>query len=105
MRRAAPFAAIVFLLLTVACGTGARKNDEDVQALRAAMPSIAAYWADHNAYTGMTLSKLRQIDYGLPEIRIVDAKKRAYCIEINVKGSSAFKRGPAEEIESGTCPR
>jgi len=71
--------------------------------LRASLPAIEAYYQDHNSYSGMTLSKLRQIDYGLPEIKIVSAKKRTYCVEIDVKGSSAFKNGPSSEIMLGSC--
>lgn len=73
--------------------------------IRASIPAIEAYDQDHNGYSGMTLSKLHQIDYGLPEIKIVSAKKRSYCIEINVKGASAFTQGPMGKIETGTCPR
>lgn len=115
MRRAVPLAAIVLVLLAVACGTKASKNENapdeanvraSVANLRASIPAIEAYWQDHNGtYSGMTLSKLRQIDYGLPEIKIISAKKRTYCIEIDVKGASAFTRGPMGKIETGTCPR
>ena len=73
--------------------------------IRVSIPAIEAYYQDHNGYSGMTLSKLRQIDYGLPKIKIVSAKKRTYCIEIDVKGASAFTRGPMGKIETGTCPR
>lgn len=73
--------------------------------IRASIPAIEAYCQDNGTYSGMTVPKLRQIDYGLPEIKIVSATKRAYCIEIDVKGSSAFTQGPLGSVESGTCPR
>ena len=86
--------------------TSSSESLDAPSSMRAAIPAIEAYWQDHNGtYSGMTLSKLRQIDYGLPEIKIISAKKRTYCIEIDVKGASAFTRGPMGKIETGTCPR
>ncbi|MGA9762525.1 MAG: hypothetical protein WBQ14_08890 [Gaiellaceae bacterium] len=74
-------------------------------ALRSSIPAIEAYWQDHNAYTGMTASKLREtIDAGLPEIKIVSAKKNTYCIEIAVGGASSFVRGPMGAVMQGHCP-
>lgn len=74
-------------------------------ALRASIPAIEAYWQDHNAYTGMTASKIREtIDAELPDIKIVSAKKKTYCIEIAVNGVSSFTQGPMGNIERGHCP-
>ena len=74
-------------------------------ALRASIPAIEAYWQDHNAYTGITASKLREtIDAGLPDIKIVSAKKKTYCIEIAVDGVSSFTQGPMGEFKQGHCP-
>ena len=33
--------------------------------VRAAIPAVEAYYADHNSYTGMTLAELRLIDQGV----------------------------------------
>ena len=63
-------------------------------AIHVSIPAIEAYYQDNGTYSGMTVPKLRQIDYGLPQIKIVSAKKLSYCIEIEIKGSSAFTRGP-----------
>jgi hypothetical protein len=74
-------------------------------ALRASIPAIEAYWQDHTSYAGMTVSNLREkIDAGLPDIKIVSAKKKTYCIEIAVDGVSSFTQGPMGEIKQGHCP-
>jgi hypothetical protein len=76
-----------------------------VSALRASIPAIEAYWQDHTSYAGMTVSGLREkIDAGLPDIKIVSAKKRTYCIEIAVNSVSSFAQGPMGEIKQGHCP-
>jgi hypothetical protein len=75
------------------------------QSLRASIPAIEAYYQDHNAYSGMTPAKLREeYDSGLPNIEIVQAVQKAYCIEIDVDGERAFTAGPVGEIRPGTCP-
>ena len=75
------------------------------QSLRASIPAIEAYHQDHNAYSGMTPAKLRkEYDSGLPNIEIVQAVQKAYCIEIEVDGERAFTAGPGGEIRPGTCP-
>jgi Tfp pilus assembly protein PilE len=75
-----------------------------LSSLRASIPAIEAYWQDYGTYSGMTRSKLRQIDYGLPDIKIVSAKEKTYCIEITKDGERAFVRGPGGVIRNGTCP-
>jgi hypothetical protein len=125
MRRAAPLAAIVLLLLAVACGTEARKHEnaqtmtENAQVkranaqaaakLRAALPAMMAYFQDHNSFAGMTPSKLREtIDAEFPAIRIVSATKKTYCIEVTVNGASALNKGPSNtpwrDNKRGHCP-
>ncbi|MGD0166134.1 MAG: hypothetical protein ABSC51_02435 [Gaiellaceae bacterium] len=105
MRYAAILAAITLPLLVGACKE-TRKN-EDAQAVdivRAAVPSVEAYYQDHNGYTGATLAKLRNIyDRGIANISIVRASKQTYCIEATAADSHAFKNGPAAEIMLGSC--
>jgi hypothetical protein len=72
--------------------------------VRAAIPAIEAWNADHGTYAGMTLSKLRrQYDAGLPQIRIVRAAKTTYCVESTLDGVTVSKDGPAAEIARGSC--
>jgi hypothetical protein len=72
--------------------------------VRAAVPAMEAYNADHNTYAGATVKKLRRYDYGIRGIKIVRATKRTYCIQSTVGPWSAFKNGPPAPIRTGTCP-
>jgi hypothetical protein len=80
------------------------ESSDALSLLRASIPAIEAYYQDnYGSYSGMTLSKLRQLDAGLPELRLVDVKKQTYCAEIEADGTSAFTRGPNGEIMLGSC--
>src|SRR5919201_1564254 len=63
--------------------------------VRAAIPAIEAWYADHGTYAGITLEALRQqYDYGIPtELKIARAWKHAYCIESTVAGETYSFRG------------
>jgi hypothetical protein len=73
--------------------------------LRMAIPAIEAWYADHGRYAGMTLEKLRaQYDYGIPlEVEVVEARKKAYCIESSVGGETWSYHGPANGFRGGGC--
>jgi hypothetical protein len=74
------------------------------QRLRAAVPAIEAYAADHGGYAGMTIEALLRWDAGLSDIRIVWATRDQYCIESG-SGSELYHRlGPAEGAAPGPCP-
>ena len=73
--------------------------------VRAAVPAMEAYNADHGSYAGATAKKLRHYDYGIRGIKIVRATSRTYCIESTVGPWSGFKNGPAAPVRAGTCPR
>jgi hypothetical protein len=72
--------------------------------VRAAVPAMEAYNADHNTYAGATVKKLRRYDYGIRGIKVVRATKRTYCIQSTVGPWSGFKNGPPAPIRAGTCP-
>ena len=123
MRRATPLAAIVLLLLAVACGAKTQKHEDTrahentlvrkqarareqaavVANIRASVPAIEAYWSDNNTYSGMSRAKLRDIDPGIADLSIASARWRTYCIEAIAGESRAFKNGPAAEIMLGSC--
>jgi hypothetical protein len=73
--------------------------------VRAAIPAIEAYYADHGTYRRATLRALQGYDAGVANVRIISATRGSYCIESAVGGATYHKQGPAAEIASGSCPR
>jgi hypothetical protein len=73
--------------------------------VRAAIPAIEAYYADHGMYRRATLRALREYDAGVARVRIISATRGSYCIESTVGGATYHKQGPAAAIVSGSCPR
>jgi hypothetical protein len=71
--------------------------------VRGAIPAIEAYYADNNTYAGATLEALQQYDYGVADIRIVQADDVTYCLESTVGAETYSKAGPAAEIVAGAC--
>jgi hypothetical protein len=74
------------------------------QRLRAAVPAIEAYAADHGGYGGMTLAALRKYDAGIVDITIVRASRETYCIESGTGPGMFHRNGPAEAAAPGACP-
>lgn len=73
--------------------------------VRAAVPAMEAYYADHDQYTGVTLKKLQtQYDAGVRNIAIVSANASTYCIENTAPAAFTYHRsGPAGDILPGAC--
>ena len=83
-----------------------RANNAAAQAnVRAAIPGIEAYSADHNAYTGATSAVLQaSYDAGIKHIIVQHASATGYCVQSTV-GASIFKKaGPSADIVAGACP-
>jgi type IV pilus assembly protein PilA len=83
-----------------------RANNAAAQAnVRAAIPGIEAYNADHGGYTGATSAVLQaSYDAGIKHIIVKTATATTYCIQSTV-GSSVYKKaGPSADITSGACP-
>jgi type IV pilus assembly protein PilA len=78
--------------------------------LRAAIPSVEAYFSDTGAYDGMTAAKLKasydqSIDPSI--INVKTAVGTTYCVEAtspNDTSKKAFKNGPDAQIAKGACP-
>jgi type IV pilus assembly protein PilA len=74
--------------------------------VRAAVPGMEAYNADHSTgYTGVTLTKLQQsYDAGIKNIKISVANSTTYCI-VNTSPGTVFyhKSGPGADIKAGSC--
>ena len=83
-----------------------RANNTAAQAnVRAAIPGIEAYNADHGSYAGATSAVLQaSYDAGIKHIIVKTATATTYCIQSTV-GTSVYKKaGPAADITSGACP-
>jgi hypothetical protein len=74
------------------------------QRLRAAVPAIEGYAADHGGYAGMTMAELRKYAPGLADINIVRASRETYCIESGTGSEMFHKNGPGESSAPGACP-
>ncbi|MGH3022586.1 MAG: prepilin-type N-terminal cleavage/methylation domain-containing protein [Gaiellaceae bacterium] len=102
---------IIGILLAIAIPSylsfRARAEKSAAQAnVRAAIPGVEAYYADHTAsgYLGLTLTKLTaSYDAGIKGITVERATAASYCIE-SVVGQATFKKGgPAADITTGAC--
>jgi prepilin-type N-terminal cleavage/methylation domain-containing protein len=73
--------------------------------VRAATPAVAAFFADHGTYTGMTLVALQEIDQSVElEGNPSGLGDATYCIQSTVNGWEARKLNPAGPVELGACP-
>lgn len=73
--------------------------------IRAAIPAIEAWNADHGSYEGMTIAKLRvQYDYGIPTaLKLSQISKTSYCLESTATNMTYSFRGPAGPVTPGPC--
>ena len=81
--------------------------DEQAQTnVRAAIPAIEAWNADHGTYKGMTVAALNS-DYDRTigdSVRLVGPLTNdTYCVESSVGNATWHKGGPAGLVESGFC--
>jgi type IV pilus assembly protein PilA len=87
-----------------------RANNSAAKAnVRAAVPGIEAYNADHaTGYTGVTLTKLQQsYDAGIKNVSIFNATSTTYCLKSQVGTKVWYKGGPGGDItgtKPGVCP-
>jgi type IV pilus assembly protein PilA len=83
-----------------------RANNSAAQAnVRAALPGVEAYYADHaSGYVGLTSAVLKaSYDAGIKGVQVVRATSSSYCINGYSGTSTYHKGGPAEDIKSGAC--
>jgi hypothetical protein len=81
--------------------------DQEAQdEVRAAIPAIEAWYADHGTYKGMTVAVLHdKYDASIANsIRLVGPlTKETYCVESLVENAAWHKDGPAGIVDSGYC--
>ena len=92
---------IIGILLAIAVpsylGFKDRANNRAAQSdVRAAVPSMEAYYSDHGKYTGVTPSLIRSsIDSGLSRAVLVNSTANGtYCINATVGGKTWSLKGP-----------
>lgn len=101
---------IIGILLAIAVpsylGFKDRANASAAKAnVRAAIPSIEAFFADHNTYSGMgsaTTTTLVKYDSGV-KVTVVSAGASTYCVSSQVGNKTFYKNGPAADITSFPC--
>jgi len=72
--------------------------------VRAAIPGVEAYYADHNTYSALTSAVLKaSYDQGIKNVNVVRATATSYCIQSTVGQNTYKKGGPAADITSGAC--
>jgi hypothetical protein len=72
-------------------------------AVRAAVPALEAWNADHGFYTDADLETLQtNYDAGLSGFHVVWATATSYCVE-STAAPKYHKEGPAGEILPGSC--
>jgi type IV pilus assembly protein PilA len=83
-----------------------RANNAAAQAnVRAAVPGMEAFNADHGTYAAATSAVLQaSYDAGIKNIRVKTATATTYCIDSTVGASVYKKAGPGASITAGACP-
>ena len=72
--------------------------------VRAAIPGIEAFNADHGTYVGATSAALQaSYDAGIKHILIKSQTATGYCVQSTVGTAVYNKNGPSADIVSGAC--
>ena len=73
--------------------------------VRAAIPGIEAFNADHGTYVGATSAALQaSYDAGIKHILVKSQTATGYCVQSTVGVAVYNKAGPSADIVSGACP-
>jgi prepilin-type N-terminal cleavage/methylation domain-containing protein len=113
---------ILGILLSVSAGAFIRMRDRGETSaaelnVRAALSAAELYYAHHDTYDGMTLSKLESLDAGirLSGEPVISSDGKKYCLESTHNGHPPTVSvepghnihsvtGPGGEIVAGPCP-
>jgi type IV pilus assembly protein PilA len=100
---------IIGILLAIAIpsylGFRGRAEKAAAQAdVRAAIPGVEAFYADHNTYSNLTSAVLKaSYDQGIKNVNVIRKTAVSYCIQSTVGQNTYKKGGPAADITSGAC--
>jgi type IV pilus assembly protein PilA len=99
---------IIGILLAIAVpsylGFKDRANETAAQAdIRAAVPSVEAYYADKGNYTGIDVATLKaSYDAGIKLATASSSAPDTYCLIQTVGGKTYYKAGPDADIQNTT---
>ena len=72
--------------------------------VRASIPGVEAYYADHNTYVGLTSAALKaSYDAGIKNVQVVRATAASYCVQSTVGQATYKKGGPSADITVTAC--
>src|SRR5690242_6011921 len=86
---------IIAILMAIAVpsylGFKDRANQRAASAdVREAVPSVEAFYSDHQTYTGVTVASLKQIDSGLASVvKVAAISGGGYCLDAAVGGKNS----------------
>jgi hypothetical protein len=69
----------------------------------AAIPALAAWFADNGTYAGVTGAALQQYAPGVTAVDVPYATANEYCVESVFGTVAAHLRGPGGSVEAGRC--
>ena len=106
---------IIGILLAIAVPSylGFKQRAENRAAgsnVRAALPAVEAFYADHNTYTGMTTAELKSIDQAvnLNAAPTITGAGASYCIQSDADGAGSGTNAPHSFTRTGrqhhACP-
>jgi type IV pilus assembly protein PilA len=98
---------IIAILMAIAVpsylGFKDRANQRAASAdVREAVPSVEAFYSDHQTYTGVTVASLKQIDSGLASVvKVGVIAAGGYCLDATVGGKTSYFVGPGGTMQEG----
>lgn len=98
-------AVLLLIAIPTYLGFDGRASKSAAQAnLRTALPALAAYHADNDSYTGLTLAALKGYDQSVSSaITVVSSSAAGYCLRSIHRGESYYKNGPGGDITTTAC--
>ena len=72
--------------------------------VRAGIPAVETFFADHDTYVGMDVAALQAIDAGVKINNIGTVTATNYCVSATVGGKTWKKAGLGAGVTAGACP-